>query len=388
MEEIVKKRGRPKGSKNNVSKKSISNSRKLKKMKSDNSENDFTKEYRCTMCGSVYKDNVNFLSARGNILYQANDDKVPICRKCSSALFEELTVRYRDEKIVFMIMCHYLGYYFDEMTYERSKDKSNFSFSSYTQLLSLAQNKNKDFVSTILEIMQNRLREDGDIREEIEEKWSNDEKSAKYYCIEAVGYDCFQDATYSDSDRKELFLFLYNNLSDDVLEDNKKINAVIELAKTQIQISKINEIVNKELKNTTKLDYTKAEKLVNIKNRLSSTYNDIANENGLTQKSSGVRVRKSNSLTAIMKEMQENGFEDIKVNYIDSKLSQSFKEISEFNARALMNELNLSADDYALMVSRQSEKIRSLQDSNETLEEENRKLKIQLKKFQESRDKT
>ena len=41
MEEIVKKRGRPKGSKNNVSKKSISNSRKLKKMKNDNSENDF-----------------------------------------------------------------------------------------------------------------------------------------------------------------------------------------------------------------------------------------------------------------------------------------------------------------------------------------------------------
>ena len=225
------------------------------------------------------------------------------------------------------------------------------------------------------------LREDEEIRDEIEEKWTDDEKSAKYFCIEAVGYDCFNDKTYTNSDRKELFIFLYNNLTDDVLEDNKKINAVIELAKTQIQISKMNEILNKELKNVSTLDYAKAEKLVNIKNRLSSTYNDIANENGLSQKSAGVKVRKSNALTAIMKEMVNNNFENIKVNYIDSKLSQSYKEIAEINAKALNNELNLSADDYALMVSRQADKIRTLQSNNELLEEENRKLKVQIKKM-------
>ena len=375
MEEEQRKRGRPKGSKN----KGVPQSRKLKKLK--NTECEFIREYRCTMCGTVYNDNKNFLSARGNIIYQSNDDKVPICRKCSSALFEELNNRYRDEKTVFMIMCYYLGYYFDEMLYEKMKDKSNFSFSLYTQSLSLAQNKNKDFVNTILEVLQNRLREDEEIRDEIEEKWTDDEKSAKYFCIEAVGYDCFNDKTYTNSDRKELFIFLYNNLTDDVLEDNKKINAVIELAKTQIQISKMNEILNKELKNVSTLDYAKAEKLVNIKNRLSSTYNDIANENGLSQKSAGVKVRKSNALTAIMKEMVNNNFEDIKVNYIDSKLSQSYKEIAEINAKALNNELNLSADDYALMVSRQADKIRTLQSNNELLEEENRKLKVQIKKM-------
>lgn len=384
MEEIVKKRGRPKGSKNKTSK-SSTKTRRLKKMIEKN--NDFLEEYRCTMCGTVYKDNSNFLSARGNIIYQSNSDKVTICRKCSSALFEELTNRYRDEKTVFMIMCHYLGYYFDELIYEKAKDKNNFSFSAYTQLLSLAQNKNKDFVNTILEVMQNRLKENTEIREEIENKWTDEEKSIKYYCIETIGYDCFQDKAYSNSERKELFFFLSNNLSDEILEDTKKINAVIELAKTQIQITRMNEILNKELKDVTKMDYSKVEKLVNIKNKLSSTYNEIANENGLTQKSSGVRIRKSNSLTYIMKEMQENGFDDIKVNYINSKLSQSYKEIAEINAKSLMNELNLSADDYALMVSRQSETIRKLQDNSDNLEEENRKLKIQLKKFQESRDK-
>ena len=79
--------------------------------------------------------------------------------------------------------------------------------------------------------------------------------------------------------------------------------------------------------------------------------------------------------------MVNNNFEDIKVNYIDSKLSQSYKEIAEINAKALNNELNLSADDYALMVSRQADKIRTLQSSNELLEEENRKLKVQIKKM-------
>lgn len=178
-------------------------------------------------------------------------------------------------------------------------------------------------------------------------------------------------------------MFLANNLTDEILEDNKKINAVIELAKTQMQITKMNELLNEELRNSNTLDYGKAEKLVNIKNKLSSTYNDIANENGLSQKGLGVKVRKSNSLTAIMKEMHENGFEDIKVNYTDAKLSSSYKEIAEINARALMNELNLSADDYALMVSRQSEKLKSLQENYDVMEEENRKLKIKMKKLQE-----
>ena len=369
-----KKRGRPKGSKNKTSS-------KLKKMLDKPQE--FLEEYRCTMCGTVYKDSNNFLSARGNVIYQANGNKISICRKCSNALFEELTNRYRDEKVVFMIMCYYLGYYFDEVMYERLRNRNNFSFSLYCQSLSLIQNKNKDFVNSILEIMQNRLKEDDEIREETEKNWSENEKNAKYFCIENVGYDCFEDKTYSGQDRKLLFLFLANNLTDEILEDNKKINAVIELAKTQMQITKMNELLNEELRNSNTLDYGKTEKLVNIKNKLSSTYNDIANENGLSQKGLGVKVRKSNSLTAIMKEMHENGFEDIKVNYTDAKLSSSYKEIAEINARALMNELNLSADDYALMLSRQSEKLKSLQENYDAMEEENRKLKIKMKKLQE-----
>lgn len=368
-EKAKKGKGRPKGSFN----------KRMKKLK-DVTIYDFTKEYKCTMCGTVYKDIENFLSARGNVVYQKNDEKLPFCRKCCNALQEEYMSRFKDEKIVFMIMCHYLGYYFDEVLYEKMKNNSNFSFNKYISTVAMHK-RNKNFVNTIVETMKNRLKETEGVREEVEEKWTEDEKSAKEQCIEWVGYDCFTDKTYSDKERKWLFFYLFNNCTDDILEDNKKMNAMIEMCKTQLQIVSMNEIINKEIKDSSTMDYTKVEKLVNIKNKLSSTYNDIANENGLSQKSSGVKVRRSNALTSIMKEMMDSGFEDIKANYIDSKMSNSYREIAEFNAKALQSELLLSTDDYGLMVARQSEKIVELQNKVDIVGEENRKLKIQLKEL-------
>ena len=84
-----------------------------------------------------------------------------------------------------------------------------------------------------------------------------------------------------------------------------------------------------------------------------------------------------------MKEMGENGFEEIKVNLMEAKMSESYQEVAEKNARALIEELNLSGDDYARMVGEQSEFVRSLQDERDKLQEELRLTKKALKEEQE-----
>ena len=86
-----------------------------------------------------------------------------------------------------------------------------------------------------------------------------------------------------------------------------------------------------------------------------------------------------------MKEMGENGFEEIKVNLMEAKLSESYTEVAEKNAHALIEELNLTGDDYARMVGEQSEMVRSLQDEKDKLQEELRLTKKALKEEQEKR---
>ena len=104
----------------------------------------------------------------------------------------------------------------------------------------------------------------------------------------------------------------------------------------------------------------------------------IANENGISLKGSGKNQAGSNTLSGIMKKMVDTDYEPIKVNFIDAKTSESFKEIAAINAKAIFNELNFQPDEYASMVAEQSTIISDQQSEIDRLKEENRKLKIEI----------
>ena len=58
-----------------------------------------------------------------------------------------------------------------------------------------------------------------------------------------------------------------------------------------------------------------------------------------------------------MKEMAENGFEEIKVNIFNTKMSDAFKNIGNISNQSLFEQLNHQSDDYARMVATQREMI-------------------------------
>ena len=89
-----------------------------------------------------------------------------------------------------------------------------------------------------------------------------------------------------------------------------------------------------------------------------------------------------------MKEMQENGFEEIKINLVNAKMSASYQEIAKANAKALIEELNLTSDEYAQRLAEQSEILGNQQTNIENLEEINRKLKMEIKLLKENGDKS
>ena len=275
-------------------------------------------------------------------------------------------------------MCHYLDLYFSDELYEKTRDNANFSLGNYAKLLNGQQYKAKNFTTYLVTILKDGLKTIDEMRENEEAKWSASDLKNKTYVLQSVGYDCFTDAGYTDGNRKFLFNTMADYLTDDVLEDPHKMQRVISLVKTTLQLDSIDKLINIELRKKIP-DNTLIKSLTDIKDKLERTINSSASENGLSAKGSGKGSRGSTTLTNIMKEMGENGFEEIKVNLVDIKLSKSYQEIAADNAKALFDELNITSDEYAHMVAVQSQEMIALQDKIMKLEESVRLQKIEIK---------
>lgn len=315
-------------------------------------------------------------------LFTANESYSTICFNCASELFEDYKHKYKDEKVALIIVCHLLDLCFTDELYEKVKDNSNFSFGNYVKILNGKQYKSKNFTTYLINVLKEGQKTSETLRENEEAKWNVSDLKNKTYVLQSVGYDCFSDDGYTDANRKFLFNTMADYLTDDVLEDPHKMQRVISLVKTTLQLEIVNKLVNNELRQRIPND-SNIKSWTDIKEKLEKTINSSASEIGLSAKTSGKGGRGSTTLTNIMKEMGENDFDEIKVNVVDIKLSNSYKEIAAANAKAIFDELNFSSDEYARMVATQSEELTSLHEKIMLLEEDVRLKKIEIKKLKE-----
>lgn len=313
-------------------------------------------------------------------MFTSNELYTHICCDCANDLYSEAKAKYKDEKMALIIICHYLDVYFAEELYEKVKDNANFSYGNYSKLLNGTQYKAKNFTTFLVNALRdgNALKTGQEIQVEGEVKWNTSDKKNKSYVLQTVGYDCFEDENYTDTNRKFLFNTLSDYLTDDVIEDPHKLLSAISLVKTTLQLDSVDKLITSEFRQKIP-DHGLIKSLTEIKDKLARTINSSANENGISAKGSGKGSKGSNTLTNIMKEMSENCFEEIKTNIVDIKLSNSYIEISKDNAKALFDELNNTSDDYARMVATQADMIDGYQNKITKLEEDVRLLKIQNK---------
>ena len=311
-------------------------------------------------------------------LFTANDLYTNICFDCANELYNETKYKYKDEKMALIVICHYLDLYFSDELYEKTRDNANFSLGNYAKLLNGNQYKAKNFTTFLVNAIREGLKTVDEMRENDEAKWNASDLKNKSYVLQSVGYDCFDDENYTDSNRKFLFNTMADYLTDDVLEDPHKMQRVISLVKTTLQLDSVDKLMNNELRKKNP-DNSLIKSLTDIKDKLERTINSSASENGLSAKGSGKGSRGSTTLTNIMKEMGENDFDEIKVNVVNIKLSKSYQEIAADNAKSLMDELNFTSDEYARMVATQSQEMVTLQNKIMELEESIRLLKIENK---------
>lgn len=336
---------------------------------------------KCTKCGKIEKnpDRV-FYKISKSTLYTSNRGYCHLCRTCVDEIFEEYKEKYKDEKASLILTCCAIDLYFSEDLYNLLRDKGTVNMSTYIRYINGSQYKQKNTAPFLIELLRagGSLTDENILREDRESRWTADDKRNKAYVIKNVGYDCFDDESYTNDNRKFLFNTLSGYMTDDVIEDPHKLQCIISMVKAILQQEQLDMAINSELRKTVP-DYDLINQYSQIKTRIAKDIGKTANDNGISAKSNGGSARSNTALTAIMKEMVENNFEEIKVNVLDAKLSESYKEISEMNARALINELGFTTDEYARMLGEQSTLVRDQQDKISALEEELRLTKIALK---------
>lgn len=309
-------------------------------------------------------------------LFETNEGYTTICKDCVNQIIADITAETRDRRYAFMVVCHWLDMFFDDTLYDGVNDADG-GFGVYLRSLNNQQYANKTFSDTI-SAWQEKHYETRATIDKVAETWRAEERANMVFVVKSIGYDPFTDDNYTREDKRYAYNTLADYLTDDVLEDNHKVQSVISLVKTYVQLEKTNQMLNAELRKAYP-DATNVKTINSIKKEMTAVINSIANENGLAAKTNGKNKTGGSSLTKIMREMDEIGYEENKSNVIKARLAESYKEIATDNIKAIMAELQLTSDEYADMLSQQTELVAALQEKVDKLTEEKRLMTIKLK---------
>lgn len=206
-------------------------------------------------------------------------------------------------------------------------------------------------------------------------KWTKEDKQNMKYVISKLGYDPFESVGLDDFDRKYCFNLLSGYFdTPGILEDGHKKQCVIEITMSYCQCRKITEELNLELSKSDSNE-KKVSSLTSAKSSLLSSIATIAKDNNISSNYNKNSSQGQDSISSMMKEMEKNGFEEIKVNLFDIKTSEAFKQIDAISNENIANQLTLDASEYSDMVKEQREMIKSFETELDQLREENRNLK-------------
>ena len=369
-----------------------------------------TKKKVCSACGRELPLSTGFYSSKSPMF--AVDGKINICKECfiSNALNEE-TSEIDELKFKNLLRKTDFPYYRDNLQsatlqYAKehgyvSEDDVKYHGADIIKLYmknvnSLRQLSTKSFEdsekdgfiqkrSTVLKnanadikMLNNTQKQKSTTAsdEESEDiKWTKKDKQNMKYVISVVGYDPFEDLNLSEYDKKYCFNILAGYCdAEGISEDGHKIQCVIQLTNLYCQCRKIDESINLELSKND-VDETKISKLTSSKSSILSSIATIAKDNNIASNYNKNSGQGKNTLSAKMKEIVADGFENMKVNLFDIDTSACMKQIADLSNQSIMEQLTFDSNEYTEMIKEQREMLIKLQNENERLEEENRILK-------------
>lgn len=273
-----------------------------------------------------------------------------------------------------------VGFYFKNInTLRQNKDKS-FSDSEKDGFVHKTYNvnarqKKETIASRYNDIKDKNNKQQPTQKSDGDTKWTKEDKQNMKYVISKLGYDPFESVGLYDFDRKYCFNLLSSYFdTPGILEDGHKKQCVIEITMSYCQCRKITEELNLELSKSDSNE-KKVSSLTSAKSSLLSSIATIAKDNNISSNYNKNSSQGQDSISSMMKEMEKNGFEEIKVNLFDIKTSEAFKQIDAISNENIANQLTLDTNEYSDIVKEQREMIKNFESELDQLREENRNLK-------------
>lgn len=328
------------------------------------------------MCCLDTKDEMEFYKSPGTRVWIVSGKRVLICKSCVDKLMNEYAKRY-GEQTALSYICALLDLPYVPQLYRTvTENNSFFAVGLYSRLLNGRQWANKSFVNSIID--GEFAKDDNDVREEVEARWSRADKQNMAYVKSVCGYDPFLDLNLTQADRKYAFNVLAGYLDiDGVREDPHKMTSIIAIVQAQIQIRKIDENINAELLNRTP-DEKRVKDLTESKNKLLASISQMAKDNAISSLHNVNSTKGAHTLSRKMKDMMADGFRQAEVNLFNIKTCDAMKQIANLSNASILEQLALDANDYTEMLVEQRALIQELTQRAAAAEEDARMLKNKL----------
>ncbi|PYE51629.1 hypothetical protein DFQ00_102424 [Paenibacillus barcinonensis] len=201
--------------------------------------------------------------------------------------------------------------------------------------------------------------------------------------IKMLGYDPFEFE--NDRDRRHLYNKLVDFLDEGTLEDGFKLPTVIEIVKTFNQLDKINNTISNMTTDVQSLTTNAGtiKSLIDAKDKLYKSVLALAKDNGISVNHNNNKSKGSGTLSGIIKQLQEKGFEESSVNLFDIETCAGMSQVADISNESIFKQLQFDENDYSAMLIEQREIIGDLSGKVTKYEEEIRVLKKELLKLTE-----
>lgn len=353
----------------------------------------------CPMCGDLHKKNELYV---GKSELYAFQKKIVYCKSCLEKIYENYLQKTNDKEKAIYYFCRKIDVPFRYGALDGALKETRFPlFAAYLQKINSLGGKNEygnnfDESDTLVKAEEATKKEDkvkdvnddnkklleNDVNEDITEKveFSEEDEKVKQDVIRLISYDPF--CGYELFDQKFLYNELLPYLDEDTLADTYKLSQIIQLVNNNNQIRRIDLMVNKMSSNPKDFLANQGDikTATAIKNQIVSASDKIAKENAISVKNRGDKSAGKSTLTYMMKDYRELGFEDAEQDYYDQNKAKGMKMTADISNKSILEQLQLDENDINDMLLQQRELIQQLQTTVDDLEEENRQLYTQIEK--------
>ena len=200
-------------------------------------------------------------------------------------------------------------------------------------------------------------------------------KKSRRQIINVYHYDPFENEPVEE--RTRLYEDLLTLIDDSFNEDLTKQKAAVILCLSYRNLDRVNATIS-ELMATPESVQQNADvikKLTEQKAKETTMISSFAKDNGFSERYAASKARGSGTISAMIRDMELQGYDDGFVNRFDIETSEAMRQVADISAESMFKQLSLNDTDFAKIIKEQGRMIREMQYTMQTQEEELRLLK-------------